>query len=66
LWWTVLALGAVLVFLSALADQIGIGNGDLGWKQVTGIVAGGIAVGPGLARLFFARSGTDIGVEKPG
>ena len=40
-----LALGAVLLALSALADPIGIGEGGgVGWKQIVGIVIGAAAI----------------------
>jgi uncharacterized membrane protein len=70
LWWAVLVLGVVLVALSVFADQIGLGNDNgLGWKQVVGIVVGGVLVAVGAARLFFTRPAnepTGIGAEKTG
>jgi hypothetical protein len=40
-----LALGAVVLVISALADPIGIGEGGgLGWKQIVGIVVGAAAI----------------------
>ena len=40
-----LALGAVLLVLSAFADPIGIGEGGgIGWKQIVGIVVGAAAI----------------------
>lgn len=40
-----LALGVVMLVLSALADPIGVGEGSgIGWKQVVGMVAGAIAI----------------------
>ena len=46
----VAALGVVLAVISALADQIDIGTGGFGWKQITGVIVGaGVAlVGAGL------------------
>ena len=42
---TLLALGAILLVLSALADPIGIGDGDgIGWKQILGMVVGAAAI----------------------
>jgi hypothetical protein len=71
LWWGLVALGAVLVILSALADPIGIGGGDsFGWKQVAGVVVGALAVLLGLWLLFLRRPATGdspaVGAEKPG
>jgi uncharacterized membrane protein len=70
LWWAVLGLGVVLVALSVFADQIGLGSDNgLGWKQVVGIVVGGIVAALGAARLFFMRSANEpagIGAEKTG
>jgi hypothetical protein len=40
-----LALGALLLVLSALADPIGIGEGGgIGWKQIVGMVVGAAAI----------------------
>ena len=40
-----LALGAALLALSALADPIGIGEGGgIGWKQIVGMVVGAAAI----------------------
>jgi hypothetical protein len=70
LWWAVLALGVVVVAISVFADQIGLGNDNgLGWKQVVGIVVGGIIVAVSGARLFLTRSANEpagIGAEKTG
>ena len=40
-----LALGVVVLVLSAFAGQIGIGADDaIGWKQITGMVVGAAAI----------------------
>ena len=39
--WVVVAVGAVLLAVSALADSLGIGDEEgFGWKQTTGVVVG--------------------------
>ena len=59
LGWALVALGAVLVALSALADPIGVGDGDgIGFKQVTGMIVGGVVVAAGLALMYMKRGGT--------
>jgi hypothetical protein len=43
-----LAGGCVLVAVSALADEIGVGEGSgVGWKQVVGMVVGVAAIAVG-------------------
>jgi hypothetical protein len=52
-----LALGALLLVLSALADPIGIGEGGgIGWKQILGMVVGAAAIVIG-ALVMRARRG---------
>ncbi len=47
--WILVGLGVVLLALSALADPIGVGEGDgIGWKQVVGMIAGGALAVTGL------------------
>ena len=56
--WIVVAVGAVLVVVSALADSIGVGDEDgFGWKQTTGVVVGGVVLVAGLAWMYVPRSG---------
>jgi hypothetical protein len=44
------AVGAVLVVLSLLADPIGIGTSDgFGWQQILGVLVGALATLVGLA-----------------
>lgn len=44
----VLALGILVFALSALADEVGVGEGSgIGWKQVVGMAAGVAAVAVG-------------------
>ena len=58
LGWVLVALGAVLVVLSALADPIGLGDADgFGLKQGTGVVVGGVVVAAGLALIYVKRGG---------
>jgi hypothetical protein len=44
-------VGGALVVVSALADPLGIGGVDdtFGWKQITGVVVGGLVLILGLA-----------------
>lgn len=43
LGFAVLAVGVIVVVVSALADQIGIGCGDaFGWKQIVGVIVGAV------------------------
>ena len=42
--YAIAAVGALLVVVSALADQLGIGEGDFGWKQVVGVIVGAVLV----------------------
>ena len=54
--WALVALGAVLAALSALADPLSIGEGGgIGYKQVTGMVVGGVLVVAGLVFVVMAR-----------
>ena len=50
-WGLVFAfLGAALLVVSALADPLGIGGaGSFGWKQIVGVVVGGLVLIIGLA-----------------
>jgi hypothetical protein len=52
----VIAVGVVLLVLSALADQIGVGDdGGFGWKQATGVIVGGVLIVIGLALVYVRR-----------
>ena len=54
--WVLAVLGAVLVALSALADPIGVGDGDgIGLQQTAGMVVGGVVLLAGLALLYRER-----------
>ncbi|MBA3567683.1 MAG: hypothetical protein H0W31_12650 [Actinobacteria bacterium] len=54
--------GAVILALSALAEPIGIGNGDgFGLKQIVGVIVGAVAVGLGL--FLFARRGGEASLQ---
>ena len=56
--WIVVALGAVLLAVSALADSIGVGGDDgFGWKQTTGVVVGAVVLVAGLAWMYVPRRG---------
>ena len=42
------AVGAIVLIVSALADPIGIGGGgSFGWKQTTGVIVGAVLIGVG-------------------
>ena len=43
-----LVIGIVLIALALLADQIGLGSGGFGWKQITALVVGALLVLCGL------------------
>jgi hypothetical protein len=50
-------LGAALFAVSALAEPLGLGDGDgIGWKQSLGMVVGAVLVVAGLA-LRYVRHG---------
>jgi hypothetical protein len=54
--WLLVVLGATLVALSALADPIGLGDGNgIGWKQGAGMVVGGVLLLAGLALMYVKR-----------
>ncbi len=54
--WLLVVLGAALLALSALADPIGLGDGDgIGWKQSAGMVVGVIVLLAGLALMYVKR-----------
>ena len=53
--WVIVAIGAIIVLVGALADQIGVGEdegGGFGGRQVAAVIVGLVvaAVGLGLAR----------------
>jgi hypothetical protein len=51
-----IAVGVVLVAISAFAEPLGLGADDgVGWKQATGIVVGAVLALVGLAMLFVRR-----------
>ena len=51
--------GTLLVFVSALADAIGLGDGDgFGWKQLIGLIVGLVLLLVGLAWWFQRSIGT--------
>jgi peptidoglycan/LPS O-acetylase OafA/YrhL len=63
LGWALVALGAVLAALSALADALGYGDdGGFGWKQTTGVVVGAAVIVVGVA-LVYARRRRDAGAS---
>ena len=52
------AVGVVLFAISAFAGPLGLGDDDaVGWKQVTGMVVGGVVVAAGLALMYVRRGG---------
>ena len=57
--WVLVVLGAALVALSALADPIGLGDGDgIGWKQTAGMIVGAVVL---LAGVLLNRKRGDAG-----
>ncbi len=56
------AIGIVLVAISALADQIGIGDEEaFGWQQIAGVVVGAaVAVAGFIVARFAKQSGDDV------
>jgi hypothetical protein len=58
LGWVLVALGAVVVAVSALAEPLGLGDGGgFGWKQTTGVVVGAALVAVGLVLAYVLRAG---------
>ncbi len=54
--WALAVVGAALALVSVLADPLGIGEGGgIGYKQVTGMVVGGVLVAAGLVFVVLAR-----------
>ncbi len=52
------AAGAVLVVVSALAEPLGLGGDDgVGFKQAAGMVVGGVVVAAGLVLIYIRRGG---------
>jgi hypothetical protein len=57
----VVALGAVLLLVSALADPIGLGDeAGFGLKQTTGVIIGAVVMVVGVALMYVRR-----GAAKP-
>ena len=55
----VVAVGVVLLVISALAEPIGLGDGGgFGWKQVTGVIIGAAVAVFGLALMYLRRGET--------
>ena len=51
-----IAVGAVLLLISALAEPIGLGDGDgFGLKQTTGVIIGALVMVGGLAAMYVRR-----------
>ena len=57
--WLLVVLGVIAVFLAALADPLGIGNGGFGWHQILLLVVGLVlvAVGAFVARQAASQAG---------
>lgn len=55
------ALGALVLVLSALADQIGLGSEgtSFGWKQIVGVAVGAVVLFVGAAVYSRARRESD-------
>ena len=60
----VIAIGVVIVLVSALADPIGIGSdgSGFGWKQVVGVIVGALVAIAGIA-ISMRSQGEPPGVE---
>ncbi len=64
--WPLVAIGAALVAVAALADPLGIGEGGgVGYKQVIGMVVGGILVAGGLVLMIVARRAEALPQAEP-
>jgi hypothetical protein len=61
------AVGLVLLVVSALADSIGVGDGDgFGLKQAAGVIGGAIVVLVGLSLLYVRVDGVGLrGSNRP-
>jgi hypothetical protein len=59
LGWALVAVGAVLVLVSALADPLEIGaeGSDVGWKQIVGVIVGAAVAAVGLGLTYVRRGG---------
>ena len=56
--WALVALGAALFAISALADPLSLGDGNgIGAKQVTGMIVGGVVAVAGLVLVYRGRGG---------
>jgi hypothetical protein len=57
--WLLVVFGLIVLAVSALADPMGIGaeGGGFGWKQITGVVVGGLAAAAGLIVIWRERTG---------
>jgi len=52
----VIACGAVILVLSALADPIGLGEGGgFGWQQTVGVLVGALGVVGGFVLMYLQR-----------
>ena len=54
----VTAVGVVLLVLSALADQVGIGDTGFGWQQALGVIVGAVVAVVGMALMYLERGET--------
>lgn len=52
------AAGVVFLVFSALADVIGIGDGDFGWVQIIGVIIGAVMTLAGVALIYLERGET--------
>lgn len=52
----VAGVGIVIAAVSALVDELGLGTGGFGWKQITGVVIGLVLSGAGAAIALATRS----------
>jgi hypothetical protein len=58
LWRVMLTIGVLLFLISLTADSLGIGEGTgIGWKQISGAVAGVLLAAAAIMQLGKATSG---------
>ena len=58
LWRVMLTIGVLLFLISLTADSLGIGEGTgIGWKQISGAVAGVLLAAAGIMQLGKTTSG---------
>ena len=66
LGWILVAVGAVVIAVSALADPLGIGADDTGFgtRQVIGVVIGAVVLAVGLGLRYWRREGGALATNR--